>query len=336
MVEPVRRLSPFLRVCVVAGSLSVALLSSGERLGLERPAEAAVVERIVAIVGEQPILLSELTQRARPFLLKIQTNVPVPQQQLAKAEMFKELLQKLIDERVVALAADKLNVTVTTKEVDDSIKVKAADLKVSVSDLLGEATKQGLSEADYREEVRREILFGKMLETRVRARVRVTEDDAREYFKKLEVQERRNQPFRCSIITLDLGPGANKELRTKADGIVKAARGGADFAKLAKLHSTDVSKDKGGDLGTRPVGASMGKAIDEPVLRLDAGEVSEPLVNAGKLYIVKVTERPASQLPPYADVKDIVLMRVRDEMLQKQIKVWLDELKSGVYIEVRL
>lgn len=333
MVEPVRR-SPFLGVCVVAGSLSVALLSSG---AAERAAEAAVVERIVAIVGEQPILLSELTQRARPFLLKIQTNVPVQQQQLAKAEMFKELLQKLIDERVVALAADKLNVTVTTKEVDDSIKVKAADLKVSLLDLLGEATKQGLSEADYREEVRREILFGKMLETRARARVlRVTDDDAREYFKKLEVQERRNQPFRCSIITLDLGPGANKELRVKADGIVKAARGGADFAEAREAAQHRRLQGQGRrsrhPSGRREHGQGHRRAGAAPRRRRGL----QPLVNAGKLYIVKVTERPASQLPPYADVKDIVLMRVRDEMLQKQIKVWLDELKSGVYIEVRL
>ncbi len=328
MVPAVRLLRPFLLLLPLSFGLATG--------GVAPRSDAAVVERIVAIVGEQPILLSELTQRARPFLLKIQTNVPQPQQAVAKAEMFKELLQKLIDERVVSVAADKLNVTVTTKEVDDAVKVKAADLKVGLTDLFAEAAKQGLTEADYREEVRRELLFGKMLETRVRARVRVTDDDAREYFKRLEVQERRGQSFRCSIITLDLGPGANKELRKKADAIVKQARTGTDFGKLAKEHSTDVSRDKGGDLGTRGVGASMGKAIDEPVFRLDAGEVSEPLVSAGKLYIVKVTERPPSQLPPYADVKDIVISRVREDMLQKQIKVWLDELKAGVYVEVRL
>src|SRR5262245_44285754 len=81
------------------------------------PAQAAIVERVVAVVGDQPILLTELRQRARPFLIKIYQSVPAAQQKVAEAEMYKELLGKLVDERVVSIAADKLNVTVTTKEV---------------------------------------------------------------------------------------------------------------------------------------------------------------------------------------------------------------------------
>lgn len=300
-----------------------------------RSAEAAIVERVVAVVGEQPILMTELRQRARPYLYKIYAQVPGPQQKVAEAEMYKELLQKLVDERVVAIAADKLNVTVTTKEVDDAIKLKAADLKVPVTELLGEAAKQGLSEADYREEVRRELLFGKMLETRVRSRVRVTEDDAREYFKKLQVQERRQQNYRASMIALPLGGEDDKATRMLADKIVKQARTGTSFYLLAKQFSTDVTKASGGDLGVRTPTA-FGKTVDEPVLRLDVGEVSEPLVSGNRLLIVKVTERPTSQLPTYAEVREAVYSRVRDEMMQKQIKVWLDELKSGVYIDIRL
>lgn len=298
-------------------------------------AEAAIVERIVAVVGEQPILLTELRQRARPYLIKIYAQVPPAQQKVAEAEMYKELLQKLVDERVVAIAADKLNVTVTTKEVDDAVKLKAADLKVPVAELIAEAAKQGLSEADYREEVRRELLFGKMLETRVRSRVRVTEDDAREYFKKLQVQERRQQTYRASMIALALGGDDDKATRALADKIVKQARAGASFALLAKQYSVDASKAQGGDMGVRTATA-FGKAVDEPVLRLDVGEVSEPLVSGNRLLIFKITERPPSGLPNYAEVRDAVYSRVRDEMMQKQIKVWLDELKSGVYIDIRL
>lgn len=232
------------------------------------------------------------------------------------------------------MAADKLNVTVSTKEVDDAIKLKAADLKVPVADLLAEAGKQGLGEADYREEVRRELLFGKMLETRVRSRVRVTEDDAREYYKKLQVSERKGQNFRVSMIAIALGDDS-KSARALADKLVKQARAGADFITLAKNHSVDASRATGGDLGYRSPNA-FGKTIDDPLLRLDKGEVSEPLVSGDRLLIFKITDRAASQLPPYADVRDIVYSRVREEMLQKQIKVWLDELKSGVYIDVRL
>ena len=320
-----------LRAAFLAAALGVCAVVPAV---LVRPARAAIVERVVAVVGEQPILLTELRQRARPFLIKIYAQVPPNQQKVAEAEMYKELLQKLVDERVVSMAADKLNVTVATKEVDDAIKLKAADLKVPVADLLAEAAKQGLSEADYREEVRRELLFGKMLETRVRSRVRVTEDDAREYYKKLQVTERKGQNYRVSMIAIALGEDT-KAARMLADKLVKQARTGGDFVQLAKQNSVDATRATGGDLGYRSATA-FGKPIDDPLLRLDKGEVSEPLLSGDRLLIFKVTDRPASQLPPYADVKDVVYSRVRDEMLQKQIKVWLEELKSGVYIDVRL
>ena len=52
--------------------------------------------------------------------------------------------------------------------------------------------------------------------------------------------------------------------------------------------------------------------------------------------IVKVTERPPSQVPPLADVRDIINSRVREEMFNKEVERWLDELKQGVYIDIRL
>ncbi len=300
-------------------------------------ARAAIVERVVAVVGEQPILLTELRQRARPFLIRMYAQVPVAQQKIEEARLYKELLQKLVDERVVSLAADKLNVTVTTKEVDEAVKLKAVDLKIPISELLSEAAKQGLSEADYREEVRRELLFGKMLETRVRSRVRPTEDDAREYFKKLQVEERKQQVYRPAMIALTLGDDVtqNKATRMLADQIVKQARGGSDFGALAKQYSVDASRASGGDLGFKTPNA-FGKPIDDPLLRVDPGGVSEPLVSGSRILIFKIVERPKSQLPAYAEVKDIVYSKVREDMLQKQIKLWLDELKSGVYIDIRL
>jgi parvulin-like peptidyl-prolyl isomerase len=173
-----------------------------------------------------------------------------------------------------------------------------------------------------------------MLETRVRSRVRPTEDDAREYFKKLQVEERRQQVFRPAMIALELGDDS-KATRALADKIVKQARSGSDFGALAKQYSVDASRASGGDLGYKTASA-FGKGIDEPLLRVDPGNVSEPLVSGNRIMIFKILERPKSQLPKYDEVKDLVFMKVREDMTQKQIKLWLDELKSGVYIDIRL
>jgi peptidyl-prolyl cis-trans isomerase SurA len=303
-------------------------------------ARAEIIERVVAIVGDSPILYSELQQRSRPFMLKILASVPMFQQKVAVGEMQKELLGKLVDERVVAVAADKLGVGISTKEIDDSIKLKAADLKITVSQLVSEAGGQGLSELDYREEVRRELLFSKMLETRMRSRPRVTEDDTREYYKKLQMQERRTQTFRAVTLTIalpkDAAPTKAARARKLADSFVRQARAGKSMNELAATYASDGVQASALDTGTAMAYGAFGKPMDDAVARLDTGEVSEPFVAGTALTIVKVTERQPSQIPPYAEVRDVVASRVREEQINKQVRAWLDELKRGVHIEVRL
>src|SRR5579859_3522048 len=119
---------------VAGGALALVLAAVAPR-----DAHAVVVERIVAVVGEQPILLSELRQRARPFLIRIQMEAQekgLGQDWIKRNEgdMFRELLGKLVDERLVSMAADKLNTQVSSKEVDDAIKLRAADIGKTVND----------------------------------------------------------------------------------------------------------------------------------------------------------------------------------------------------------
>ncbi|GAC1571767.1 MAG: peptidylprolyl isomerase [Polyangiales bacterium] len=303
---------------------------------IARPAVAEVAERIVGIVGEQVILQSELEHRARPFKLQIRTTIPPERQNEALKNMHVDLLGTMIDELIVSNAADKLNVTVSTKEIEDELKVKAAEAKSSIADLVADAEKQGLSELDLRQEMRRQILFGKMLETRVRNRVRATEDDAKDYYRTVLVSERRSQSFSASLVALDVDAGEEgSRQRQLADDIVRRARNGEDFAALAKRYSIDATRERGGDLGTLKPG-TFGKGIDEAVLRLGVGDVSEPLVSGARILILKVTRRERSQVPRFEEVKDQLMTHVKNQMLQKQIKIWLSDLKAGVFIARRL
>ncbi len=136
-------------------------------------AYGTVAERVVAVVGEHAILLSDMRARARPFLLQIQQKVPPgAQQAAAESELYKHLLQRMVDERVEQQAAEKAHLTVTTDEIDNGLRNVAAQQGLTVDRLVEEAVKTGLSSQEYRDEVRRQILEGKLLQLRVRGRVR--------------------------------------------------------------------------------------------------------------------------------------------------------------------
>lgn len=155
----------------LAIGLLLGTLTFGAFTASPNEARASITERVVAIVGERPILLSELRQRARPHLRHYAAA------ETTESEVLKAILQRMIDERLEETAAARANVVVTPEEIDRALQAIAIRGQITPAQLVAEATKQGLTEQEYRDEVRRQLLEGKLVQLRVR--VRVTEDDAR-------------------------------------------------------------------------------------------------------------------------------------------------------------
>ena len=148
------------------------------------PSSAApgAVDRIVAVVGDTAITLSELRDRARPFLEVVQKKGNAVDVARAEAEMNRALLDRMIDEALEAHEAAKLKITVSTEEVDAGLRAVAAQNKLTVVDVLREAKLHGMSEPRYREEIGRQILEGKLLQIRIaehRAAITKLPDDQR-------------------------------------------------------------------------------------------------------------------------------------------------------------
>jgi len=78
--------------------------------------------------------------------------------------------------------------------------------------------------------------------------------------------------------------------RAKAEEVLKRARSGEDFAKLAQEFSTDDSKDKGGDLGWFGHGA-MVPEFEQAAFALKPGEISNVVQSKFGFHIIKLEER---------------------------------------------
>jgi peptidyl-prolyl cis-trans isomerase SurA len=309
---------------------------------------AAIAERIVAIVGDHAILLSDMRQRARPFLLQIRQRAPgSAQQAAAESEMFKQLIERMVDERVEQQAAEKAHLSVTSEEIDAGLRNVAGQQGISVEQLIEEALKTGLSPPEYRDEVRRQILEGKLLQLRVRGRVRVTEDDVRMTYSKLVQAERSRLGYRLAWIVLhvprDASSAARADREDLANRLVATARAGVDsqgrpvdFAGLARSFSDDTpTRASGGDLGVHKPGDLL-QVLEDEAQKLEVGGVSGPLRLRDDIVIVKVVARDPSQLPSLDDAKDELLQRAYGEQMEKARKQWIDELRHATYVDVRL
>jgi peptidyl-prolyl cis-trans isomerase SurA len=141
-----------------------ALLVLGIFSGQSAAADPAVHDGVIAIVGERIILLSALRERAKPFLAALRREIGDPgKQRAAERNLARDMIERLVDEALVAEAARRATIRVTPADIDEAIARIAQQNHVPVTTILEEARKSGLSEAAYRSELGRQILEGKML-----------------------------------------------------------------------------------------------------------------------------------------------------------------------------
>ncbi|HEY1957695.1 MAG TPA: SurA N-terminal domain-containing protein [Polyangiaceae bacterium] len=310
-----------------------------------RPAHAIIVERIVAIVGDRPILLSELRHRARPRLTRdameaLQQGVPADNipVQLAAAEPkeMKETLDEIIDERLMEQQADHAHLSVSIDEVDRGVKNKAQQLGITEQELWTRAHAQGYTDQDYRDEVRRQLLEGKLLQLRLAGRIHITESDAHATYDRVVQQLGETGPVDLEVLSLRIA-GANAVLARQSlmQQLVLRGRNGESWCALVQQYSDDVqTRDKCGSKGVVPA-TSVIPVARKMLGSMKEGDISDPIQIGDQVVIAfKLAKRQA--IPPYEQVREQMYDQATEEAILHQRELWVKELRRTVYLEVRL
>lgn len=309
-------------------------------------ADASALDRVAAVVGDKPIFLSEVRRRARPHVYRIDfMGGDAKDRDAAKQTMMRELVDRMIDERLEAIEAEKHHVSVDDADIEAGIKQVLAQAKMSKADLLAEVKKQGLTETDYRDEIRRQIVEGKLVQLYVRGRVKVTDADARAvYATWAKEQTGVNAPIDLRIIALQIpssaSPDAKKANQALAEQIAAQAKSGTDFCSLVTKHSDDSStKSTCGSRG--PMARSLLLAdIAKASASLKPGETASPVLftdpaGTQAYLVIQRAPGPVPTVPAFEKVKDQMTERAQLEAAERERKTWLAELRKAAFIEVK-
>jgi len=332
--------------------LAASLILAAIALGVPAQAHAVIVEKVVAVVGEKAIFLSDLRKRARPFLGQIYGTLPEgPRRTAEESKMYSQLLDRMVDEQLEADAATRANVNVTSEDLDGALRNMAAMGRVTVSALLEDVhANTGMSEQEYRSEIRRQVLEGKLVQRLVQDRFRITEQDLERMFERIVKQERLVRQYNPSWIVLRLGkdptPALVAERRAQAAQLVARARHGEDFATLAQQYSDDAdSRGHGGDLGIRAAAASpaaqagkrpvLAPKLEQIALALEVGQVSDPMDYKDAIIVLKVTSRQPSRYTTLDAARRELIQRVKAEQLEAAKVKWIKDLRGRTHWEIR-
>jgi len=297
-------------------------------------AEAAIVERIVAIVGQRAILLTDIRDRALPILVRIYSTVPEAQRAAALSQVYTAIVQRMVDEELEELAAKNAGIAISSTEVDEALARVSTQNGMSVGQILSEARRSGLTVTAYRDELRRQLLQAKMTQLRLTGRIRVTETDLQAAYKRLKSQERMQQTQRTLRLRIPLGRTKKEQAAQKllASQIANQAQDGHDFKDLVQKHAT--SADSGLSAPLAPMQET--RNIQRATMALEVGETSRPVRDGGNWLIIQVIERPPSELPPFQDVRAEVHQQVYMEKMGTARQHWLKSLRRRTHVEIRL
>lgn len=267
------------------------------------------LDRIIAVVGDHPILASEVEER---FLVSAQQG-QIPTDSAGRTALRARILQQMITEELeVQQALRDTTIKVTDQEVQDQVAQQVKSVHSQIPDpneFLRQLRIVGFkTEEEWRRKVaedqRRQILVSRLLENlRQNDKLRpIPPNDAqmRAFWEehKSEVGKRpANVSYRQIVILPVPDSVARANAHHLADSLVAALRGGADFAVVARKFSGDtVSAAQGGELGWFRRGV-MVKPFEDAAFRMRPGDISLPVETKFGFHIIQVERvQPAEVL----------------------------------------
>ena len=287
---------------------------------------SVVIERVVAVVNDQVITLTELQERA--ILIRQATHNPnIP---------LKQILNQIIMETIQVQRAKKLGLDVPDEVVEDYIKNFKKDNHLSDQDFERLLKEWGISLDAYKREIKRRILISKLVNLEVKSHVAVPEEDVREYYEKNKDKlYLLSAKARIADIFLPWGNDKNATMKL-AQEIIQKLRLGESFKKLAVLYSKGPNAQNGGDMGWVKKGElveELDRFIFDPNTR--QGEVKMIQTPQG-IHIVKILEKQYRNYVPFDQVKKEIEKKLYQERAQERYKTWLNELVKKAYVKVLL
>ncbi|HET7457221.1 MAG TPA: peptidylprolyl isomerase [Gemmatimonadaceae bacterium] len=264
------------------------------------PPPGVALDRVVAVVGTQPILLSDVLELAN---VKRAQGARIPTDSAGQVEFARGIVNELVDEEVMVQKAKAEKVEVTDADVaasvDQQVK-RVRDQFKSDAEFRDELKRAGLgSPEEYRrsltEQARRQALFQRGLDKLKTdgklVPVAVSEADVTAAFEKNKATLPKRPPtiaFRQIIVAPVASPAAKAAARAKAESLLVEIRKGGDFEQIAKRESMDPgSKEVGGDLGWNRRGA-MVPEFDRMMFALPPGQVSPVVETSFGYHIIRV------------------------------------------------
>jgi peptidyl-prolyl cis-trans isomerase SurA len=308
-------------------------------LGGEFSSSEAVVDRVVAVVNQEIITLSEVERSSQPLQREIQTEDRLERRERVQ-EVFRMVLERLIEEKLIDQEVKKSGFKVSSREVEEAvegIKRKNAVNQEQFEKLLAA---EGLTFEAFKKEIEKKLLRTKLIKWAVKVEYKAAEKELRDFYQKNADRYQINESYQVGqilfLVQNEATPEEIREIRKRCQRVLERIKEGEDFGEMALHYSEDPGSRKDrGDLGYFKRGELL-PALEKEIVRLEIGAVSGIIRTDFGFHILKLLDRKGGEPLPFEEIRTRVQADYYEKEIEKAFEEFLTKLKEKSVIEIKL
>jgi peptidyl-prolyl cis-trans isomerase SurA len=284
-----------------------------------------VLDKIVAVVDNEIILQSELDFQASVFASQRQLDVNTP-------GLKKQILNSLIEEKLIYAQAELDSITVSEDEINQRIDYQINSFTQQYGSIANIEKMYGMSidriKRELRDDVRKSLMTQRLQEKNF-GKVDATKREVEDFFE-LYKDSIGTIPEKVNLYHIFQNPKAGEKLkkifREKALALLDSLKAGKDFAELARKYSDDPgSATQGGDLGFVKKGVFYPE-FEEAAYKLNIGEISGVIESPVGFHIIELVEKRGESI----HTRHILIKIKADENSDLQTIDFLTEVRDSI------
>ena len=281
-------------------------------------ASAQTLDRIVAVVNDDVVMMSELEEKIKTITAQLRENnnqIPPP------SVLEKQVLDRLILSKVQLQMAELTGIRVDDETLNRSVSNIAAENGVSLQEFREILEADGYSFEKFREDIREQIAISRLKRRQIVNRVSVTEREIDNFLATQEHQGLTETQYRIAHILIatasDIGDDEKEQSKMIAEKVIDDLNAGADFNDMAATVSDGQQASQGGDLGFRTKN-QIPTLFSDYIVEMEAGEIAGPIESPSGFHIIKLADVKSGE-------KTIVRQTLAKHILIKVDQITTDE-----------
>lgn len=291
------------------------------------------LDRVVAVVNNEAIPESELNQQLQMVLSELRQNPNETMQTLPQNQLKKQLLDKIVLEKLQLQKAKETKILVEDNELNRALEDIASRNNITLKQLQTAQEERGVPFAKFRDIVKNQLIISRLQQRELGQNIHVSPEEIDQFLNSAQGQDQTGAEYRLSHILIPISDKSSRaESRAKAqvDSILQQLKSGVDFSKLAVDYSNNSSLP-GGDLGFRKT-AELPTLFVKIVPTLKVGEVRGPIRNDSGFHLIKLVEKRIDGVLANKTFKKIharhILIKTNEKMTDQEAQALLNKIRE--------